>query len=676
MRTLTLYRNITDYYEILFGGNHFNYSLLIQAIIFTIIFFSLYADAFAQWINNPAVNTQLVIDTHDPIDISAVRDFNGGSFLFWQDNKNGFQNEVYFMHVDANGNINLRADGKKISELTGEEENPICTKSFPNSAVVLWKDFTSSRTGNLFAQRILGNNSLAWTDKGLQITNSNDEVSQYSVSTDLNGISYVSYISKNPEITGDYKIEIQKISADGKLLLKSGGELLYKSRDRKSAASIIPDEEGGAYVFWIEMQNGRSIILGQHFNPTGKETWDKKPIDISSSAHNVITYTAKRIDDQSVYIAWQTLKKSKEIYHQVINIKGKIMWQRGGRLVTSLKGNQVNPEVSSSDSTLILSWTNEQGNDKDIYIQKFNKNGKPIWNKSGIPVIKYHGEQFGQHIVSDGKGGAIVAWIDRRVDSSLADIYSQRIKENGKQVWDSLGIAVASNYNTPKSYLSLVSDESGGALAIFKNMRKGKTEIYGQKIFSTGSYVSEIAGLNTELAGDSIKISWHTTNERSSVKFNIERSEQKDDGNSQWKSIGSINSSGKTNAAKYEYFDLPTATGTLYYRVVEVDAQGNVDKSNVSRINYFGSSSDIIVAQNIPNPFSDSTNISFYLPDPSSVTIEFFDDHVEKISEVDKSFPAGENSITFHSSGLRPGIYFYRFKTSDFVDVKKMIITN
>jgi hypothetical protein len=64
------------------------------------------------------------------------------------------------------------------------------------------------------------------------------------------------------------------------------------------------------------------------------------------------------------------------------------------------------------------------------------------------------------------------------------------------------------------------------------------------------------------------------------------------------------------------------------------------------------------------------------MPNPDMVEIEFFNDHVEKISELDKSFPAGENSITFYSKGLKPGIYFYRLRVDNFVDVKKMTITD
>ena len=80
-------------------------------------------------------------------------------------------------------------------------------------------------------------------------------------------------------------------------------------------------------------------------------------------------------------------------------------------------------------------------------------------------------------MISDGNNGSIISWIDRRKDSTLANIYIQKLNSTGKFKWDSLGVAVASHNNTPKSYLSLVSDENGGAIAIFKEKRDGKNTI-------------------------------------------------------------------------------------------------------------------------------------------------------------------------------------------------------
>jgi len=83
-----------------------------------------------------------------------------------------------------------------------------------------------------------------------------------------------------------------------------------------------------------------------------------------------------------------------------------------------------------------------------------------------------------------------------------------------------------------------------------------------------------------------------------------------------------------------------------------------------------------VVTQNTPNPFNKETLIKFSLPSTSLVSIEFFDSHVEKVYEIKNAeYPAGQNQITFNAEGLKPGIYFYRFKAGDYVEVKKMVIT-
>ena len=176
--------------------NKRKFDLLLTAIFALIITQA----SFAQWVSNPAINTTLAIETVDPINISAISDKNNGAFVFWQDNKFGFQNEIFFMHVDENGRISFRADGKKITNLPGQEENPICTTSLSNSAVVIWKDFARSKSGNLFAQRVSQNGTLMWTDNGIDVSGSKDEISDYSVNSDNDGILSFPMSPKNRKL--------------------------------------------------------------------------------------------------------------------------------------------------------------------------------------------------------------------------------------------------------------------------------------------------------------------------------------------------------------------------------------------------------------------------------------------------------------------------------------------
>jgi len=646
-------------------------------LLFLLFFISSSRVSFAQWVSNPAVNNELAIETVDPVDISAVEDDNGGAFVFWQDNKFGFQNEIYFMHVDGSGRISFKADGKKITALSGPEDNPVCAPIFSNSAVVVWKDFTSSKSGNLMAQRVNYNGTLLWSDNGVEIASSNHEVDDYSMRTDNSGNTFVAYVDKEPEITGDYKIVLKKISPAGEEMFKDDEVSLNKSRIKKNMTSVIPDDGGGAYVFWLEVIEEKVILFGQHINPDGKETWGKKPVEISSRIRNVLNYTVTKAGVSDLYIAWQIQSTDRVIYHQFINDKGKTLWTNGGKLAANLKGNDVNPQAVYTDSSIVLSWTNEFKRQKEIVLQKFDKRGRAMWNRGGIKAVTIKSQQFGQHLISDGKGGVILAWIDSRTDSTYADIYAQRIDKNGNLVWNPLGLAAATNYNTPKSYLSLLSGGGSSAIVIFKNRRKGVNKIYAQKIFNTGNFVSQMSRLYAQVENDSVKVSWDVSNERGAAVYDVQRAVESDTSGTYWKTIYTFRSNGDLNCRKYDYLDLPDTSGTLYYRVEQTDATGNIQLSDVARVNYFGENSDIMVMQNNPNPFSDSTDISFYLPSSDRVTIEFYDSHVNMISQIDdKRFPSGESHITFSAQGLKPGIYFYRFKCEDYVEVKKMVITN
>ncbi len=333
------------------------------------------------------------------------------------------------------------------------------------------------------------------------------------------------------------------------------------------------------------------------------------------------------------------------------------------------------PQMITAGSSLILSWTNETNNDRDIYIQKYDRTGKPQWATGGVPVIRMNGDQFGQRIIPDNHNGAIIAWLDRRTTSATGNIYSQRVSGAGSLMWDSTGIAIGAYFNTPKSYLNLIPDGSGGAVAVFKEKRNSSNGIYVQKIFSTGTFVSQIIGFSASIVSDSIKVSWYSANETPGSSYDIERCMLTDTGNTAWQKLASINSNSNLSANYYEYYDNPDTSGTLYYRVVSGDNSENRQSSGISRVTLLESSNYIIVTQNNPNPFSDSTEIRFYLPEESDVKIEFFNNHIEKIDEIRNRFPAGENSVTFTANDRQPGIYFYKFESGSFVEVKKMVLT-
>ncbi|HEC44774.1 MAG TPA: T9SS type A sorting domain-containing protein [Bacteroides sp.] len=82
-----------------------------------------------------------------------------------------------------------------------------------------------------------------------------------------------------------------------------------------------------------------------------------------------------------------------------------------------------------------------------------------------------------------------------------------------------------------------------------------------------------------------------------------------------------------------------------------------------------------VVLANHPNPFDQSTKITYRLPVSAKVNLSIFDFSGRKIRElVNAQNEAGTHSITFHRKGLANSIYIIKLKTNDGIKTSKMII--
>jgi hypothetical protein len=89
--------------------------------------------------------------------------------------------------------------------------------------------------------------------------------------------------------------------------------------------------------------------------------------------------------------------------------------------------------------------------------------------------------------------------------------------------------------------------------------------------------------------------------------------------------------------------------------------------------------------QNYPNPFNPSTKISWQLPVGSHQTLKIYDVLGNEVATlVDEYRPAGTYEVEFNissisgfvtaKSGYASGIYFYRLRTNEFIQTKKMLL--
>jgi len=79
--------------------------------------------------------------------------------------------------------------------------------------------------------------------------------------------------------------------------------------------------------------------------------------------------------------------------------------------------------------------------------------------------------------------------------------------------------------------------------------------------------------------------------------------------------------------------------------------------------------------QNRPNPFSNHTIISFWLPETSEAQLKIYDLSGKEVKVIEGMYEAGEHRIEIQRAELPSyGMYFYSLRTGKFFDTKQMIL--
>ncbi len=81
------------------------------------------------------------------------------------------------------------------------------------------------------------------------------------------------------------------------------------------------------------------------------------------------------------------------------------------------------------------------------------------------------------------------------------------------------------------------------------------------------------------------------------------------------------------------------------------------------------------LANNYPNPFNPSTTIHYSISQKGLVELFVYNTLGQKVATlVNQQQQAGRYSVNFNAAGLASGIYFYKFSTGDFSQIKKMLL--
>ncbi len=115
-------------------------------------------------------------------------------------------------------------------------------------------------------------------------------------------------------------------------------------------------------------------------------------------------------------------------------------------------------------------------------------------------------------------------------------------------------------------------------------------------------------------------------------------------------------------------------TGSFETGVAMVAERFNKEMKQEIAQNDQSSDESYFLTKNYPNPFNPETKINYTLKQATTVKITIYDRLGREVSElVNESQAEGEHEVTFNASNLPSGVYFYRIKTPEKVEVRKMV---
>lgn len=175
-----------------------------------------------------------------------------------------------------------------------------------------------------------------------------------------------------------------------------------------------------------------------------------------------------------------------------------------------------------------------------------------------------------------------------------------------------------------------------------------------------GQLPVEFLDVNARQKGNGVSIDWSTAQELNNSYFDVERSA---DGNTHWSTVAKVNGAGNSQVVKnYNVFDASPLSGVNYYRIKQVDFDGNNKYSKTVNVKLGISANSISI---LSNPFRNTLTVNFNSSSTQMVSARLIDVTGKQVATEKWSLTPGAVRKDFSNvNGLQPGMYILSIANS------------
>ncbi|MES2515680.1 MAG: T9SS type A sorting domain-containing protein [Bacteroidota bacterium] len=451
--------------------------------------------ALAQWNTNNSINTAVALAPKSQTNAHTISDSNNGMMMVWDDNRNdaSTKDDIFAQRFNSSGVRKWALYGISICNSPNAQKNSVIAEVGNGSAIITWED---RRAGNhdIYAQKIDSSGNILWTTNGVAVCNKTTTQKSPKIVSDNAGGAIIVW---EDSLNFYWDIYAQRISSSGALLWPTGGVAVCASPNTQANPRIEADGAGGAIITWQDKRNNSDYdIYAQKVDASGATQWTANGVVICNAVN---TQNNPRIESDGAngaIIGWADKRNAidNNIFAQRISAAGTVQWTANGMSVCNASNNQSAIDMKYIGSAgVVLSWKDERVSVNEIYAQLISLSGSAQLATNGIKLSSAL-KSLSPNVVSDGNGGAIVAWQD---STALGwDITSQKLNAAGAIQWAPGGVVVC-DANDDQLYVSQVSDGNGGAIYAWEDHRNGSDyDIYAHHLYAEGTPVVGIRELS------------------------------------------------------------------------------------------------------------------------------------------------------------------------------------
>jgi hypothetical protein len=574
-----------------------------------------------------------------------------------------------------------------------------------------------------------------WEHNGVAMCEPDSDQAKVEIISDGSGGAITTWWSRST-VTPYWDIYAQRVDSSGNCLWDSNGVLICDQTYEDAIVYslifdklwICSDGTGGAIISWVDCRStgpGNSWetgdIYAQRVDSSGNCQWTANGVAICDQ--DSAQCTPQLISDGAggAIIVWHDYRNGYywqgthlyggDIYAQRVDSLGNIVWNSypDGVPICDTIESQIMPNlVSDGCGGAIIAWDDNRTipgvYEWDPYAQRVDSSGNVLWIRNGIVINQAPNTQSHPQLVSDGCGGAVIAWNDYRTwPAPNIDIYAQRVDSSGNLQWDSNGVAICALDDIYQYIPEICSDGSGGAIIAWSDHRWGNNDIYAQRVDSSGScqwtangipvcvetYIQACHHLAPDDNGGAI-ITWHDVR-NGSISYDIYANRVSSSGVCEWTNGIVIcdalaqqydpkictDGSGGAIITWYDgrksYGPGHPHSGDIYAQRLGIAGPG-VDETRTNRL-----SKPITLLPCFPNPFSNKVKISYSISKKMKVELKVYDvaGHLVK-TLVDGVEEPGSKIIEWHSrnddgSTIPNGIYFLTLEAEGISRTRKIV---